>query len=173
MTNRLRQVVTLAVLIIASLVGWRQFHTSRSHQAKQTQVVLVPAAEASPSCGEGLQRCGDLDENGTCCDASSDRCCYVPPSKGDCYCVLKTDKCDRYSDSQVSLEPDADSDDVTAMSGTTSCSCPEVTYCGTTASSCSATCSQPEKADCHCAKKAGCSYSGPYGSFENSCSCVK
>lgn len=54
-------------------------------------------ASASPQyCGNGSFACGDLSQNGTCCRTDSDKCCYVSPSRGSCYCVLRTDKCDRY-----------------------------------------------------------------------------
>lgn len=59
---------------------------------------LAPSnAMAAPQyCGKGTFACGDLSQNGTCCWADSQKCCYVSPSRGSCYCVLSTDRCNRY-----------------------------------------------------------------------------
>jgi hypothetical protein len=52
---------------------------------------------ASPQyCGNGTFACGDLTRNGACCWANSEKCCYVSPDRGSCYCVLSTDRCNRY-----------------------------------------------------------------------------
>lgn len=54
-------------------------------------------AQASPQyCGQGTYACGSLSENGTCCWSDSQKCCYVSPGRGSCYCVLRGDACDRY-----------------------------------------------------------------------------
>lgn len=55
------------------------------------------SAEAAQTCGSGSYACGNLKTNGTCC-RNEDKCCRVGAIIGDCYCVLKTDKCDRYSE---------------------------------------------------------------------------
>jgi len=55
---------------------------------------VIQPAYAETSCAEGLF--GDLDGNGVCCVEGDDRCCYVPPRKGECYCVSRLDRCDRY-----------------------------------------------------------------------------
>jgi hypothetical protein len=65
-------------------------------ETAETASPSIPTAEASMSCGQGTFMCGDLDNNGTCCWSDSQRCCYVPPSKGSCYCASRTDACGRY-----------------------------------------------------------------------------
>ena len=58
---------------------------------------LTPTAGAAPQyCGEGTFACGDLSKNGACCWNDSQKCCWVSPDRGSCYCVLSTDRCNRY-----------------------------------------------------------------------------
>jgi len=57
--------------------------------------VVQSAYADGPYCGSGSYRCGDLNQNGTCCN-DEDRCCYVPPSRGSCYCTSRGDSCSRY-----------------------------------------------------------------------------
>ena len=55
----------------------------------------TPVGASAQYCGKGSYRCGDLAENGTCC-RDEDKCCYVSPSRGSCYCVRSGDRCTRY-----------------------------------------------------------------------------
>jgi hypothetical protein len=52
--------------------------------------------KAAQYCGKGTFACGNLEKNGTCCWSDSQKCCYVSPERGSCYCVAATDKCNRY-----------------------------------------------------------------------------
>lgn len=65
-------------------------------QGVSATLELIEPAHAAPTCGPGGFACGDLEKNGTCCRTDDSKCCYVPPDRGSCYCVLKGDKCDRY-----------------------------------------------------------------------------
>ncbi len=62
-------------------------------------------------------------------------------------------------------------DKVTPAADVTSCSCPEIKFCGNTAPSCSATCTAPKKAVCDCASvpPVQCPF---HSSVTNDCSCV-
>ncbi len=97
--------IAASILAIAGsrtpLTGTQERPPVAQHPATQTpapvayQLQFFESAYAAPTCGGNSYRCGDLEQNGTCC-GEYERCCYVSPSQGSCYCVNQGDKCSRY-----------------------------------------------------------------------------
>lgn len=132
----------------------------------------TPTATSCDYCcrgGQG-QTCSCTVAGNACPAAPTGTCKNMSICQGTCTAGACPAQHGEATDSRHAA-PAADSDQALPTAGSTSCSCPGASCCGRTASACSATCNDKEQASCSCAQCGSCSAYGPYGIFENSCTC--